>query len=82
MSGNEVSLRSLIDKWLAPTAASPIHLTRMSRVKTRSQRCVHVECLGASGSLAFFFFRHVDGSWCVFPPTPERPMMQGFLKAE
>ncbi|MFM0505942.1 hypothetical protein [Paraburkholderia caffeinilytica] len=25
--------------------------------------------------MALVFFRHDDGSWCVFPPAPTRPAM-------
>ncbi len=76
MSSNVVSLRSLIDKWLAPTPASPISVTRLSYAKGRSMRCVRVESVKSSGALAIFFFRHGDGSWSVFPPQLERPTMQ------
>ncbi|MGF6879664.1 hypothetical protein OKW35_009198 [Paraburkholderia sp. MM5477-R1] len=79
MSSNVESLRSLIEKWLAPTPASPISLTRMNYAKSRSMRCVRVESLRASGALAIIFFRHDDGSWCVFPPEPRRPAMRACL---
>jgi len=82
MSSSVESLRSLIEKWLAPTPASPITVTRMNYAKSRPMRCVRVESLRTSGTLAIFFFRHLDGSWCVFPPAPERPTMRAFLKAE
>jgi hypothetical protein len=82
MSSDVTSLRSLIDKWLAPTSVSPISLTRMSYPKARPVRCVRVESLRASGSLAIFFFRHDDGSWCVFPPASERPTMRASLQAD
>ncbi|WP_234825198.1 hypothetical protein [Cupriavidus necator] len=29
---------------------------------------VQVEVEQASGALSLLFFRHADGSWCVFPP--------------
>lgn len=76
MTSNIVSLRSLIDKWLAPTPASPISVTRLSYTRGRSMRCVRVESVKSSGVLAIFFFQHGDGSWSVFPPELERPAMQ------
>ena len=76
MSSNVVSLRSLIDKWLAPTPTSPISVTRLSYPKGRSMRCVRVESVRSSGALAIFFFQHGDGSWSVSPPELERPTMQ------
>nr|WP_224032538.1 hypothetical protein [Paraburkholderia caribensis] len=82
MSRNVVSLRSAIDKWLAPTPAAPVRLTRFSRAATRPLRCIRVESLLAPGSPAIVFFRHDDGSWCVFPPSSERPTMRAWLKAE
>ncbi|REG49222.1 hypothetical protein B0G80_5568 [Paraburkholderia sp. BL6669N2] len=82
MSSNVVSLRSLIDKWLAPTPASPVRLTRFRYAAPRPTRCVRAESLLASGSLALIFFQHDDGSWCVFPPSSERPAMRAWLKAE
>ena len=76
MSSNVVSLRSLIDKWLAPTLASPVSVTRLSYARGRSVRCVRVESVRSSGALAIFFFQHGDGSWSVFPPELVRPAMQ------
>ncbi|RDU95934.1 hypothetical protein DWV00_27070 [Trinickia dinghuensis] len=75
MNSNVVSLRSLIDKWLAPTPASPICVTRLSYARSRPTRCVRVESVGSSGALAIFFFRHANGSWSVSPPELERPAM-------
>jgi hypothetical protein len=69
------SLRTLIDKWLAPTAASPVRVTRHSRANANQGRCVRVESLQTTGSLAIFFFRHGDGAWRVFPPASVRPAM-------
>ncbi|TFE41722.1 hypothetical protein E2553_34295 [Paraburkholderia dipogonis] len=81
MDGSAVSLRSMINKWLAPTSASPIRLTRISCVTPRPMRCVRAECMGASGSLTIIFFRHDNGSWCVFPPASTRPSLLPSLMA-
>ncbi|VVE54220.1 hypothetical protein PTE30175_04810 [Pandoraea terrae] len=82
MSSDATSLRSLIDKWVASTPASPIRLTRLTYAKRRSVRCVRAESIRASGSLAIFFFRHDDGAWCVFPPMSERPTMRALMKVQ
>ena len=44
---------------------------------SRAGRCryVCVEASRASGVLAIFFFRHADGSWCVFPPETKGSTM-------
>jgi hypothetical protein len=76
MNTGQRSLRLLVEKWLAPTVAMPAHVTRFSRVGTSQKRYVRVEALHSTGPLAFFFFRHDDGSWCVFPPGNERPTMR------
>ncbi|NPT59847.1 hypothetical protein [Paraburkholderia elongata] len=76
MSTGQMSLRLLVEKWLAPTPAIPAHVTRFSRTGTNQWRYVRVEALHPTGLLAFFFFRHDDGSWCVFPPCTERPTMR------
>jgi hypothetical protein len=74
------SLRELVDKWLAPTASTPGHVTRFGRTPIHGHRYVHVEAFHPTGTLAFFFFRHHDGSWCVFPPIAARPAMSTRLE--
>jgi len=69
------SLRGLVDKWLAPTAAVPARVTRFSRMPLERRRYVCVETAHPTGTLSIFFFRHDDGSWCVFPPAGQRPAM-------
>ena len=76
MNPGQLSLRLLVEKWLAPTPAIPAHVTRFSRMGTNQRRYVRVEALHPTGPLALFFFRHDDGSWCVFPPGTERPTMR------
>lgn len=75
MSTSERSLRLLVDKWLAPTPAMPVHVIRLNHKGTNPRRCVCVEALRPNGLLAIFFFKHDDGSWCVFPPSTARPTM-------
>ncbi|APR40280.1 hypothetical protein [Paraburkholderia sp. SOS3] len=69
------TLRWAVDKWLAPTAAAPARITRCSRTAGAGLGCVRVEASRPDGLLSFFFFRHGDGSWNVFPPAQKRPAM-------
>lgn len=69
------SLRALVDKWLAPTVAVPARVTHIGRMVHDRHRYVCVEADHHTGTLAIFFFRHGDGSWCVFPPAATRPAM-------
>lgn len=75
MNTGERSLRLLIDKWLAPTPAMPAHVIRLSRASSHPRRCVCVEASRPTGLLKIFFFKHDDGSWCVFPPAAARQTM-------
>lgn len=75
MNTGQRSLRLLIEKWLAPTTAIPIRITRFGRTRSNRRRYVSVEALHPTGPLEIFFFQHDDGSWCVFPPSNERPAM-------
>lgn len=67
METGKTSLRWLIDKWLGPSAAMPARVTRMARSRLNRGGCVRVEMGQGPAQLAMFFFRHGDGSWCVFP---------------
>ncbi|WP_179402718.1 hypothetical protein [Burkholderia guangdongensis] len=64
-----------IDKWLAPSARVPARVVRFSRLPAQRRRYVCVEIAHPAGPIAIFFFRHDDGSWCVFPPADARPAM-------
>jgi len=68
MNTAEKSLRSLVEKWLTPTSATPIRVTRFGRTGSSRSRYVCVEALQPEGAVALFFFRHGDGTWRVFPP--------------
>jgi hypothetical protein len=76
MNTGQRSLRLLVEKWLAPTPAMPARVIRFSRTSTNQRRYVRVEALHPTGLLAIFFFRHDDGSWCVFPPGSDGPTMK------
>lgn len=73
MSAGGPSLRWLIDKWFGPVSGNTYRLTRTSRSKSSTPRCVCFESVGPGGVLRIFFFRHGDGSWSVSPPEAERP---------
>ncbi|MFP3566475.1 hypothetical protein [Paraburkholderia sp. SIMBA_030] len=72
MSIAEKSLSTLVEKWLAPTPATPIRVTRFSRTHSNWRRYVRVEALRPQGTIALFFFQHDDGTWRVFPPGTGR----------
>ncbi|MDB5837709.1 MAG: hypothetical protein JWR14_7539 [Caballeronia sp.] len=75
MKAGEKSLRCLVDKWLGPTATIPARVTRFIHTRSEARCYVLVETARPTGVLAIFFFRHADGSWCVFPPEIKRPSM-------
>jgi len=70
------TLRSLVHKWLGPTSGTPVKVTQFNRLQATQGICVHIELFLQSGPVGLFFFRHGDGSWCVFPPDSERPAMR------
>lgn len=80
MDTTRTSLRELVNKWLAPTSATPGHVTHFGRTALHRHRYVRVEALHTAGVLAIFFFRHDDGTWCVFPPAATRPAMSTRLE--
>ncbi|GAB7523459.1 hypothetical protein [Paraburkholderia sp. 2C] len=71
-AAGDQSLRLLVEKWLAPLAATPLHVTHFGRTRNDGTRYVRVEASSVDGPRALFFFRHDDGCWCVFPPTTDR----------
>ncbi|CAE6821881.1 hypothetical protein [Paraburkholderia domus] len=75
MMTGERTLRLLVDKWLGPRSELRTRITRLSRFRQAQRRYVCVEAVRSSGALAIVFFRHDDGSWCVFPPMSRRPEM-------
>ncbi len=75
MNGTGSSLRMQVDKWLAPSRFVPARVVRFSRMPAQRRRFVCVEAAHPAGTIAIFFFRHDDGSWCVFPPADRRLAM-------
>ncbi|SOE98844.1 hypothetical protein SAMN05446635_6828 [Burkholderia sp. OK233] len=74
----EKSLRALVDKWLAPTPAMPARVSQFGRTSLHQRRYACVEAFRPTGSVVIIFFRHDDGSWCVFPPASKRPVMTAY----
>jgi hypothetical protein len=72
-STHEYSLRTQVDKWLAPGLSTQVRVTEFSRTRLGGRRYVCVETALPLGSRALLFFRHDDGCWCVFPPAVDRP---------
>nr|WP_084225802.1 hypothetical protein [Paraburkholderia sacchari] len=76
MTNRERSLRVLVDKWLGDASSSNRRITRFSHSRTKQWRYVCVETQRITGAFSVVFFRHDDGSWCVFPPAGRRASMQ------
>jgi hypothetical protein len=75
MLNAEKSLRLMVEKWLAPNPAIPVRVTQFGFARSNHRRYVCVEALRPTGPVGIFFFRHGDGTWCVFPPEVKRPAM-------
>jgi hypothetical protein len=73
VSLSERSLRTLVDKWIGATGGMRVAQFRHSR--NEQYRFVRVEGALDGSLIALVFFRHDDGSWCVFPPERKRPAM-------
>ncbi|TDG03970.1 hypothetical protein E1N52_31865 [Paraburkholderia guartelaensis] len=73
MNTAEMSLRSIVEKWFAPTLTTTLRVTRFSHARCAYGRYVRVEASREEGNtIALCFFRHADGAWRVFPPDPRR----------
>ncbi|WP_349606048.1 hypothetical protein [Cupriavidus sp. DF5525] len=72
MKTESTTLRGLLEKWVGLDTKAPARVTRI-RPPSHCTGCVQVDVAGASGGISLFFFRHADGSWCVFPPSPMGP---------
>ena len=70
------SLRSVVEKWLWLTQAAPARVTDFSRMASSGTRFVRVDVSRQGRRVSFLFFRHLDGTWNVFPPATPRPMTQ------
>lgn len=70
------SLRFLVEKWLGTSPERHARVTAFGHCRRRAWRYVRVETTHPSGVREMLFFRHEDGSWCVFPPEIRRPAMR------
>lgn len=75
MSFREGSLRSVVEKWFGAVADARARVTRSRLIRCKQWRCVRVEATRSAGTFELIFFRHEDGSWCVFPPDARRLTM-------
>ncbi|MEX3633504.1 hypothetical protein [Paraburkholderia sp. BR14320] len=75
MKDTIIPLRALVEKWLAPTGATPAHVVRTGRMAITRARYVRLEGAISSRPLTIVFFRHGNGSWDVFPPVERLPAM-------
>ncbi|WP_233853614.1 hypothetical protein [Paraburkholderia sp. HD33-4] len=75
MNDTIIPLRALVEKWLAPTHATPAHVVRTGRMAITRARYVRLEGAISSRPLTIVFFRHGNGSWGVFPPDQQVPAM-------
>jgi hypothetical protein len=73
MNNRERSLRCLVEKWLGPASTTPVRVIQFSHSRRKQWRYVCVEATHLYGTFSYVFFRHDDGSWCVFPPESRRP---------
>ncbi|MFX1764142.1 MULTISPECIES: hypothetical protein [Paraburkholderia] len=76
MKTAERSLRLLVEKWIGASPERRARVTGFGYCRKRAWRYVRVETANSSGVLSILFFRHEDGSWCVFPPERRRPAMR------
>lgn len=68
-------LRTVVERWLAPTHGAPLRISRFGFAGSDRRRRVRVEVMRTQGSVVILFFKHDDGAWHVFPPQRERLSM-------
>jgi hypothetical protein len=66
-----------VHDWLG--RAGNIRISRAARSRTMPWRAVRIEVDLSSSVFAIIFFRHGDGSWCVYPPAYPSPAMNSVL---
>nr|WP_241020199.1 hypothetical protein [Burkholderia sp. Ac-20345] len=70
MDTEKTSLRSLVEKWFAPTSERPLRVTRFGRMPS-GVRFACIEARRNAGPMTIVFFYHGDGAWRVFPPRAD-----------
>jgi hypothetical protein len=72
MVGGVCSLRAVVTHWLACGSAEKVRVTAFRHGPAKHGSYVCVEAVRSDGPVAMFFFRHLDGSWRIYPPNRER----------
>lgn len=72
MNTAERSLRSLVEKWLTPTAATPVRVIRFSRTGASRRRYARVEVQRPEGSVALFSSGTMTAHGTSSRPRPAR----------
>ncbi|MBB1634239.1 hypothetical protein [Cupriavidus sp. UME77] len=67
MRSDTTNLHAIVAKWIGPAEGRPVRVARFGRMCTGRVPYVGVE----READMLFFFRHGDGSWCVFPPASQ-----------
>ncbi|CAE6799095.1 hypothetical protein R69888_05120 [Paraburkholderia haematera] len=75
MRNDGSSLRRLVDKWLGHCCEGTVQVIEFSRTSSNRRRYLRVGVGRSESRLTITFFRHGDGSWNVYPPRREPPMM-------
>ncbi|WP_162068857.1 hypothetical protein [Burkholderia sp. THE68] len=70
------SLRYLVHDWLG--AVESMRVSRPARSQRMPWRAVRIEVARSSAAFAIVFFRHGDGSWCIYPPATFPPATRLF----
>lgn len=73
MASAATSLRLLVKRLLASEFIAKVRVT-WSRIRRSARaRDAYAETFNVAGQVAMLFFRHQDGTWRPYPPSPERP---------
>jgi hypothetical protein len=75
------SLRMQIEKWFGSVSRQALRITRISPSSGGRGRCVIVEAIRPNDPQTILFFRHGDGSWCVYPPRAPHLSSRTYLCA-
>jgi hypothetical protein len=70
MRTGQGSLRWLVEKWMSPSCATALRISRCGHTDRNGRRYVRVHAERSTGPLEVAFFRHDDGCWHVFPQAP------------
>ncbi|WP_322046537.1 hypothetical protein [Paraburkholderia sp. J67] len=74
MTGQDCTLRMLIEKWLPVPAGDGCGSQTLSFARSRhgNGRCLRVRAPGAPRGVEIVFFQHQDGKWWIFPQDGAR----------